>query len=155
MSTFSPELAAILANVTDQTCEAFHIPSKDTHDREVIAAASVHYGFNLDGGVQGTSRLPQLFHRARTGRPGLARHWHPSHRQRIESVTAWLLVSRPSHCGAICKGGYRRAAFGVTLVVIGSAVLPNSGNILRRSGLSLRAIKEILCRKNGELSCHR
>jgi hypothetical protein len=36
-SAFSPEFAATLPNVINETCEAFHIPSNDSHDREVIA----------------------------------------------------------------------------------------------------------------------
>jgi hypothetical protein len=39
--SFAPEMTVILSQAIDETCDALHIPSENTHDREVVAARIV------------------------------------------------------------------------------------------------------------------
>jgi hypothetical protein len=40
-SSFEPEMACILAQAVDDTCDALHIAFENTRDREVVAARIV------------------------------------------------------------------------------------------------------------------
>ena len=39
--SFAPEMTSILSQAIDETCDALHIPSENTRDREVVAARIV------------------------------------------------------------------------------------------------------------------